>query len=248
MIGLHKYIDRRSKTEIHKQLFQSFRTDILEGRYPANDHLPSVNELAQITQVSVHECEKVYDLLEKENLIFMEKGNYKSNMHPVSPIFFEQLSDFKIVIESRNLVYSVIDSKIKTIDFDPKHHPSEFNGKNLFLLNRKYFGNEQCLIYSQTTSLSDLLPKMAAKESADTETYAKFFAQDQIKDMHSEMIMNLRKLPEDIAKIMIQPKNIACSMSENFIRSEGNLIQYSKVWMITAGFRFDFTSELEDRH
>lgn len=247
MIELHKYIDRRSKTEIHKQLFQSFRSDILEGRYPANTHLPSVNELAQITQVSVHECEKVYDRLEKENLVFMEKGNYKSKMHPVSPIFFEQLSDFKIIIESRNLVYSVIDSKIEAIDFDPKNHPNEFNGKNLFLLNRKYFGNEQCLIYSQTTSSLDVLPKMAAKESKDTETYAKFLAQDQIKDMHSEMIMNLRKLPEDIAKIMKQPKNIACSMSENFIHSEGNLIQYSKVWMITAGFRFDFTSELEDR-
>jgi len=247
MIELHKYIDRRSKTEIHKQLFQSFRTDILEGRYPANTHLPSVNELAQMTQVSVHECEKVYDLLEKENLIFMEKGNYKSNMHPVSPIFFEQLSDFKMIIESRNLVYTVIDSKIEPIDFDPKLHPCEFSGKKLFLLNRKYFGNDQCLIYSQTTSSLDLLPNMAAKDSKNTDTYARFFTQDHITDMHSEMIINLRKLPEDIAKIMKQPKNIACSMSENFIHSKGNLIQYSRVWMITAGFRFDFTSELEDR-
>jgi len=247
MIEMQKYIDRRSKTEIHKQLFQSFRTDIIEGRYPANTHLPSINELAQITQVSVHECEKVYDLLEKENLIFMEKGNYKSNMHPVSPIFFEQLSDFKIIIESRNLVYSVIDSKIEKIDYDPKLHPWEFNDKKLFLLNRKHFGNDQCLIYSQTTSLLDLLPTMAAKDITDTGTYAKFFAQDHIPDMHSETIMNLRKLPEDIAKIMKQPKNIACSMSENFIHSEGNLIQYSRVWMITAGFRFDFTSEIEDR-
>jgi len=247
MIEMQKYIDRRSKTEIHIQLFQSFRTDIIEGRYPANTHLPSINELAQITQVSVHECEKVYDLLEKENLIFMEKGNYKSNMHPVSPIFFEQLSDFKIIIESRNLVYSVIDSKIEKIDYDPKLHPCEFNDKKLFLLNRKYFGNDQCLIYSQTTSLLDLFPTMAAKDIMDTGTYAKFFAQDHIPDMHSETIMNLRKLPEDIAKIMKQPKNIACSMSENFIHSEGNLIQYSRVWMITAGFRFDFTSEIEDR-
>lgn len=247
MIELHKYIDRRSKTEIHKQLFQSFRTDILEGRYPANTHLPSVDELSQITQVSVHECEKVYDLLTKENLIFMEKGNYKSNMHPVSPIFFEQLSDFKIIIESRNLVYSVIDSKIEPIEYDPKNHPDAFNGKKLFLLNRKYFGNDQCLIYSETTSSLDLLPKMAAKDIMDTGTYAKFFMQDHITDMHSEMIMNLRKLPEDIAKIMKQPKNTACSMSENFIHSEGNLIQYSRVWMIAAGFRFDFTSEIEDR-
>ncbi len=247
MIELNKYIDRRSKTNILKQLFESFRTDILEGRYPAKMYLPSLEELSQIIKVSVRECEKVYDQLIKENLILMDRGNYLSNMHPVSSDFFDQMSDFQMIIESRNLTYSITESKIVSVDYDPDLHPEEFMGKDLFQLNRKYFGNKQCLIYSQTISSRDLLPLMASKQSNDTSTYAEFFVQDQIKSMHIGLTMSLRKLSDDIAKIMGQPINTSCSMSENLIHTEGNLMQYSKIWMIGAGFRFDFTSELIER-
>ncbi len=71
-------IDLKSRTPIHKQLYDFFRWQILDGSYKENDELPSVRELAISLAVNPNTIQKAYMELRREGYVFSVpgKGNY----------------------------------------------------------------------------------------------------------------------------------------------------------------------------
>ena len=67
-------IIQNSGIPIYKQIADSFKSDILSGKYAKGDYLPSIRELAKDLQISVITTMKAYELLESEGLVTAIKG------------------------------------------------------------------------------------------------------------------------------------------------------------------------------
>lgn len=67
-------ISQTSGEPIYKQISDSFRTDILAGRYKDGEFLPSIRELAKDLKISVITTMKAYEQLESEGLVTAMPG------------------------------------------------------------------------------------------------------------------------------------------------------------------------------
>lgn len=67
-------IIQNSGIPIYQQVADSFKTDILSGKYKEGEYLPSIRELARDLKISVITTMKAYELLESEGLITAIKG------------------------------------------------------------------------------------------------------------------------------------------------------------------------------
>ena len=67
-------ISQTSGVPIYQQISDSFRTDILEGRYKEGEYLPSIRGLAKELRISVITTIKAYEQLESEGLITAVQG------------------------------------------------------------------------------------------------------------------------------------------------------------------------------
>lgn len=67
-------IIQNSEIPIYQQVADSFKTDILSGKYKEGEYLPSIRELARDLKISVITTMKAYELLESEGLITAIKG------------------------------------------------------------------------------------------------------------------------------------------------------------------------------
>ncbi|MDT0121499.1 GntR family transcriptional regulator [Paenibacillus sp. RRE4] len=73
-------ISNASSDPIYIQILSQIRQSILNGELAAGDHLPSIRQLAKDLQVSVITTKRVYEELEKEQLIdsVVGKGSFVS--------------------------------------------------------------------------------------------------------------------------------------------------------------------------
>ena len=67
-------ISQSSGVPIYKQIADSFRSDILAGKYKQGDYLPSIRELARDLRISVITTMKAYEQLELEGLVTASQG------------------------------------------------------------------------------------------------------------------------------------------------------------------------------
>lgn len=67
-------ISQSSKDPIYRQISDSFRSDILEGRLKGGEYLPSIRGLAKELRISVITTMKAYEQLESEGLITAVQG------------------------------------------------------------------------------------------------------------------------------------------------------------------------------
>ena len=67
-------ISQTSGVPIYKQISDSFRTDILSGKYKQGEFLPSIRELAKDLRISVITTMKAYEQLEAEGLVTASQG------------------------------------------------------------------------------------------------------------------------------------------------------------------------------
>ena len=67
-------ISQTSGVPIYKQISDSFRTDILAGKYKQGEFLPSIRELARDLRISVITTMKAYEQLEAEGLVTASQG------------------------------------------------------------------------------------------------------------------------------------------------------------------------------
>lgn len=63
-----------SNKPIYLQIADRIKDDILSGRYPSEQRIPSVRELAADCQVNVNTVVRTYEELERERLIFNKRG------------------------------------------------------------------------------------------------------------------------------------------------------------------------------
>jgi len=246
MTSFQKYIDRRLKTPFSQQIFQSFKNDILVGRYLVAEQLPSIEEFALALNIPAQDCMNAYELLIKAKFIEYKDGNYYSLSQPIPAFLLEKKSDFRMIITSRNMEYSVIDEAIIPFVYDENIHPKEFSHHKSVVLGRRFFGDGVCLIYSQNIFSANDFSSMVNKTKEDTRPFSEFFKEDHIRNYRTKTIIHHQKLPDEIADIMGQAHNLSCSMSENYGYSNNRLIDYTKVWLLGDGFRFEFSTELKD--
>ena len=65
---------QNSTEPIYKQIASQFKDDILSGKLPQGNYLPSIRELAQELKISVITTMKAYEALEKDGLITAVQG------------------------------------------------------------------------------------------------------------------------------------------------------------------------------
>lgn len=65
---------QNSTEPIYKQIASQFKDDILSGKLPQGNYLPSIRELAQELKISVITTMKAYEALENEGLITAVQG------------------------------------------------------------------------------------------------------------------------------------------------------------------------------
>jgi GntR family transcriptional regulator len=67
-------ISQSSGVPIYQQIADSFRTDILEGKYGQGEYLPSIRGLAKELKISVITTMKAYEQLESEGMVTAMQG------------------------------------------------------------------------------------------------------------------------------------------------------------------------------
>ncbi|MBR5179682.1 MAG: GntR family transcriptional regulator [Lachnospiraceae bacterium] len=67
-------ISQTNGVPIYKQIADSFRTDILAGKYRQGEYLPSIRELAKDLRISVITTMKAYEQLEADGLVTASQG------------------------------------------------------------------------------------------------------------------------------------------------------------------------------
>lgn len=65
---------QNSGVPIYQQIAEQFKTDILAGKYPQGEYLPSIRGLAKELKISVITTMKAYEQLEAEGLVTAVQG------------------------------------------------------------------------------------------------------------------------------------------------------------------------------
>ena len=68
-------LKQNSGVPIYQQIADSFRTDILAGKYKQGEFLPSIRGLAKDLKISVITTMKAYEQLAQEGLVTAAQGN-----------------------------------------------------------------------------------------------------------------------------------------------------------------------------
>ncbi|MCR4748399.1 MAG: GntR family transcriptional regulator [Lachnospiraceae bacterium] len=67
-------LSQNSGVPIYQQIADSFKTDILTGKYKQGEYLPSIRGLARDLRISVITTMKAYEMLESEGLVTAAQG------------------------------------------------------------------------------------------------------------------------------------------------------------------------------
>lgn len=67
-------LSQSSGVPIYQQIADSFKTDILTGKYTQGEYLPSIRGLARDLKISVITTMKAYEILEAEGLVTAAQG------------------------------------------------------------------------------------------------------------------------------------------------------------------------------
>ena len=67
-------LSQNSGVPIYQQIADSFKTDILTGKFQQGEYLPSIRKLAKDLRISVITTMKAYEILEAEGLVTAAQG------------------------------------------------------------------------------------------------------------------------------------------------------------------------------
>lgn len=235
---LSKRLDRRSKYPLYQQLSNVFRREILEGVYTFGEALPSIDDLKTQLDMTMEDLTKTFAILHQEKLVDYDAPFYRCRFKAVPTVIFEEVSDFRYIIESRGMVYYIVDQPIVLED--------KPDG-TWITLNRCYYGDHQCLIHAISHFKKDFFVTLINKTIDDTRTFAAFFQENGIKRFDSIKIIDHIKLPEEIALAMNVSKDIVCSRTRYEVKQDDQLILVSDSYILGFGFRFNFMTQLNKK-
>ena len=72
-------LSQNSGVPIYQQIADSFKSDILAGKYAQGEYLPSIRGLARDLKISVITTMKAYELLEQEAEKLTQAARYERN-------------------------------------------------------------------------------------------------------------------------------------------------------------------------
>lgn len=233
-----KMLDRRSNVPLHTQMINSLRRDILDGKFALNEALPTHQDLSTQFGLETESIQIVFETLKKEKLIRFDGSAYRCIFKTIPTFFFDKISDFRHIIESRGLEYQVVDFDITVKDDDKQ--------TSWIHLHRTYYGDDQCLIVADSRFCADVFPMLLHKSTNDTRPYTEYFIENKVKKFTSSLRVSLATLPNILAEEMSQPKDSTCSMTEYRVIQKDRLILESTVYMLGLGFRFNFLTKSND--
>ena len=67
-------MDFKDNKAIYLQIADYLCDEILQGKYPEEERIPSVREYASIVEVNVNTCMRAYDWMQNQNIIFTKRG------------------------------------------------------------------------------------------------------------------------------------------------------------------------------
>lgn len=114
-------LKQNSGVPIYQQIADSFRTDILAGRYKQGEFLPSIRGLAKDLKISVITTMKAYEQLAQEGLVTAAQGKgFYVNAQDSEMIKEQHLrkveSSLNDVIESAKIAGLSMDELRETLD------------------------------------------------------------------------------------------------------------------------------------
>lgn len=114
-------LKQNSGVPIYQQIADSFRTDILAGRYKQGEFLPSIRGLAKDLKISVITTMKAYEQLAQEGLVTAAQGKgFYVNAQDSEMIKEQHLrkveSSLNDAIESAKIAGLSMDELRKTLD------------------------------------------------------------------------------------------------------------------------------------
>lgn len=114
-------LKQNSGVPIYQQIADSFRTDILAGRYKQGEFLPSIRGLAKDLKISVITTMKAYEQLAQEGLVTAAQGKgFYVNAQDSEMIKEQHLrkveSSFNDAIESAKIAGLSMDELRETLD------------------------------------------------------------------------------------------------------------------------------------
>lgn len=114
-------LKQNSGVPIYQQIADSFRTDILAGKYKQGEFLPSIRGLAKDLKISVITTMKAYEQLAQEGLVTAAQGKgFYVNAQDSEMIKEQHLrkveSSLNDAIESAKIAGLSMDELIETLD------------------------------------------------------------------------------------------------------------------------------------
>lgn len=114
-------LKQNSGVPIYQQIADSFRTDILAGKYKQGEFLPSIRGLAKDLKISVITTMKAYEQLAQEGLVTAAQGKgFYVNAQDSEMIKEQHLrkveSSFNDAIESAKIAGLSMDELRETLD------------------------------------------------------------------------------------------------------------------------------------
>ena len=92
-------LTQNSGIPIYQQIADSFKTDILAGKYEQGEYLPSIRGLARDLKISVITTMKAYELLASEGLVTAAQGKgYYVNAQDSEMIKEQHLRKFEAAL------------------------------------------------------------------------------------------------------------------------------------------------------
>lgn len=231
---LSKRLDRRSKFPLYQQLANIFRREIFDGVYAFGEALPSIEQLASQLEMSEQELNQTFQILLQEKFVDFDGQVYRCRFKAVPNVIFEEVADFRYIIESRGMTYHIVDQPI-LIEDTPDG--------TWILLNRSYFGDHQCLIRAFSRFNISAFPSLRNKSIDDTRNFAAFFQENNIQRFDTIKIIDHLRLPDELALEMNVPKESVCSKTRYEVRQEDQLILISDSYILGFGFRFHFMTQ-----
>lgn len=144
-------LDRRKKQSVSEQVELALVQGIQSQVFSYSRNLPSPNDLAILSGLSMNEINRIYASLEKQGLINQVKGRYVPLVINVPSIYFNQIVRIVDIFELNQLTMSVEKIKIENRECPDEIFNFGFYKEDPFLFySRMFYGNNKPLLVADT--------------------------------------------------------------------------------------------------
>ncbi|MDR0921246.1 MAG: GntR family transcriptional regulator [Lactobacillales bacterium] len=217
---------------LYIEIANSIRSDILSGRYPVGELLPTEIEFEELFSVSKITVRKAIDLLVNENYVSRKsgKGTMVLNNRPYNKLskattFTEELAKSGRKVERVN-------HELKAMNLKPTHEAYPFLGESVIHLSRTYLLDGKPYIYYEyylPASVRDMTPQELDEQSLYQLMLRRGIEIEKFHDFFT--VKELTEKEQDILKT--STTHALCRTRQSFSEKKVG-VEYSKAIYNTA--------------